>query len=61
MATPEHKTQESNSPPSPLSWIPAWAMNLWIAAILLGFFIIRVLGSGTGQRVLSRLGLRHLG
>jgi len=36
-----------------------WLIELWIASILLVFFIIRVLGSGMGQRVLSVLGLRH--
>jgi hypothetical protein len=38
----------------------SWLMNLWIAAILLIFFVIRIIGSAVGQRVLSRIGL-HLG
>lgn len=38
---------------------PAWVVNLWIATILMWFFVIRVLGSGTGRHVLSVVGLRH--
>jgi hypothetical protein len=42
-----------------LRWIPSWLMNIWIAGMLVAFLIIRVLGSGTGQRLLSHLGSRH--
>lgn len=36
-------------------------MDLWIAFVLLTFFLIRILGSGTAHRVLERLGLSHSG
>jgi hypothetical protein len=51
----EKKTQDA------LGWIPSWVMDVWIAAILIGFLLIRVLGSGAGQRLLNHLGLgsRH--
>ena len=42
-------------------WVPSWLMDLWIAFVLLTFFLIRILGSGTAQRVLARLGLHHSG
>jgi hypothetical protein len=42
-----------------LRWIPSWVMELWIATILIVFVVIRVLGSGTGQRLLNDFGLRH--
>ncbi len=38
----------------------SWLIELWIAAVLFVFFIIRVLGSGMGQRALSLLRGRHL-
>jgi hypothetical protein len=34
-----------------------WLIELWIAAVLLGFFVVRILGSGLGQRLLSSLGI----
>jgi hypothetical protein len=39
----------------------AWpiAIDLWIAGIIVWFFLIRIVGSSTGQRVLSALGLHH--
>ncbi len=43
-----------------LCWLYPWLIELWIASVLLVFFIIRVLGSGMGRRALSLLGLRHL-
>jgi hypothetical protein len=42
-----------------LRWIPPWLMNIWIVAILVAFLIIRILGSGTGQRLLGYLRLHH--
>ena len=56
------KTEDNNPILSPtiLHRLYPWLIELWIASILLVFFIIRVLGSGMGQRVLSALGLRHL-
>jgi hypothetical protein len=53
MAPPGKKAQET------LRWIPSWIMELWIAFIVITFLIIRVLGSGTGQRILNHFGLRH--
>jgi hypothetical protein len=53
MPSSEGKTQDA------LRWIPSWVMELWIAAILIVFVVIRVLGSGTGQRLLNHFGLRH--
>jgi hypothetical protein len=40
-------------------WLPSWAIDLWLAFVLLTFFLIRILGSGTAQRLLARLGLHH--
>jgi hypothetical protein len=40
--------------------IYSWGINLWIAWILVAFFIVRIAGSGVGQRVFARLGF-HLG
>ena len=41
--------------------VPAWLIELWIAAVLLTFFVIRIIGSGLGQHLLrslpARLGL----
>lgn len=34
-------------------------IELWIALVLLTFFVVRVLGSGSWQRILARLG-HHL-
>jgi hypothetical protein len=42
-----------------LRWIPSWVMDLWIAWILVAFLVIRVLGSGTAQRLLGHFGLWH--
>jgi hypothetical protein len=44
-----------------LRWLPSWLMDLWLAFVLLTFFLIRILGSGTAQRVLARLGIHHSG
>jgi hypothetical protein len=35
-----------------------WLIELWIAYVLLSFFIIRILGSGLIQRLLTVLRLR---
>jgi hypothetical protein len=32
-------------------------IELWLLSVLLGFFIVRVLGSGLGRRVLSAIGI----
>jgi hypothetical protein len=53
MPSSKKKTQDT------LRGIPSWAMELWIAAILIVFVVIRVLGSETGQRLLHHFGLRH--
>ena len=34
-------------------------MELWIFLVIVIFFLIRVLGSHTAQRLLSSIGLRH--
>jgi hypothetical protein len=49
--------KNSDSSGRPLRWLPSWLMDLWIAFVLLTFLVIRILGSGTAQRVLARLGL----
>lgn len=41
--------------------VPVWVANLWVAGVLVWFFVIRILGSGTAQQLLSRLGLHHGG
>jgi hypothetical protein len=35
------------------------AVELWIATVLVTFFVVRVLGSGTGQRILSHFRGMH--
>jgi len=44
---------------SPLSRLQPLLIELWIAAVLLTFFVIRVLGSSIGQRVLAHVGLHR--
>lgn len=34
-------------------FLPRWAVNAWIAFVLSWFFVIRILGSGTGRHLLS--------
>jgi hypothetical protein len=34
-------------------------IELWLTAVLVGFFVIRVLGSQTAKRLLSGLGHSH--
>jgi hypothetical protein len=41
-----------------LEKIYPWLIEFWMAAVLLGFFVVRILGSGLGQRVLSSFGIR---
>jgi hypothetical protein len=41
--------------------VPVWMANLWIAGVLLWFFVIRILGSETARHLLTRLGLHHGG
>jgi len=36
-----------------------FSIDLWIAFVLLTFFLIRILGSSSGQRVLARLGIHY--
>jgi hypothetical protein len=33
-------------------------IELWLLSVLLGFFVVRILGSGLGRRVLSAIGIR---
>jgi hypothetical protein len=33
-------------------------INLWIAGVLAGFVVIRVIGSNTGKHLLKSLGVR---
>ena len=39
--------------------LPAWVANVWIAGVVVWFFVIRVLGSGTARHLLSVLGLHQ--
>jgi len=66
MTEPSAKNTESYSgsevPMAEPALRPAWAnrtfsflIELWIAAILVVFFVIRVLGSQMAHRILSRL------
>lgn len=32
-------------------------IELWLLSVLLGFFVVRILGSGLGRRVLSAIGI----
>jgi hypothetical protein len=36
-------------------------IEAWIAFVIIAFFLTRVLGSGTGQRILHLFGLRRPG
>jgi len=44
--------------PSFLRRLWPWLIELWIAYVLVAFFIIRILGSGLVQRLLTLLRLR---
>lgn len=44
--------------PSLLQRLWPWLIELWIAYVLVAFFIIRILGSGLVQRLLTLLRLR---
>jgi hypothetical protein len=46
-----------NKPPYPALW--SMLINAWLAAVLVTFFIVRILGSSTGQRVLNSLWHAH--
>jgi hypothetical protein len=41
--------------------VPVWVANFWIAGVLAWFFVIRILGSGTAQHLLSKLKLHRGG
>ena len=51
---PENPTRT----PSFLQRLWPWLIELWIAYVLVAFFIIRILGSGLVQRLLTLLRLR---
>jgi hypothetical protein len=53
--TPNSQTLSTQS--SLLHRLYPWLINLWIASVLIGFFVVRVLGSSLGHRVLSVLGI----
>jgi hypothetical protein len=36
-----------------------WLIELWVAFVLLAFFVVRILGSSVGQRILALAGLHH--
>lgn len=47
---------EANQPDSRSSVLPraySWLMTLWIGYVFFAFFVIRILGSSTGQRLIS--------
>jgi hypothetical protein len=35
-----------------------WLIELWVASVLLAFFVVRILGSSLGQRLLALARLR---
>jgi len=54
-------TTEAKDPttaPSLLQRLWPWLIELWIAYVLVSFFIIRILGSGLVQRLVTLLRLR---
>jgi hypothetical protein len=58
MATEENR---NDGPRKIAGLLPVWVANLWIVGVLVWFFVIRILGSGTAQHLLLRLGLHHGG
>lgn len=54
-------SRERSSSRNKLRALLPFLMNLWIAFVLVTFFLIRILGSSSGQRVLARLGIHYAG
>jgi hypothetical protein len=50
-------SQTPRSESTLLHRIYPWLIELWIASVLVGFFVVRVLGSSLGHRVLSAFGI----
>lgn len=53
-----NETGNPTTAPSLLQRIWPWLIELWIAYVLVAFFIVRILGSGLVQRLLTLLRLR---
>jgi hypothetical protein len=61
-AKPDSTPKAADLPPAAsriAGLLPTWVVNLWLAFVLAWFFVVRILGSGMGQHVLSVLGLHH--
>ncbi len=50
----ELQTEQSNIPATARAFWPA-LVNLWLAAVLVYFFVVRVLESRTSQHIVARL------
>ena len=54
----EGKTREFRSPALQRAY--SWLVTIWIGYVLIAFFVIRILGSGLVQQVISHFRLRFL-
>jgi hypothetical protein len=52
------QAKDSAVVPSLLQRLWPWLIELWIAYVLVTFFIVRIIGSGTVQRFLALVRLR---
>lgn len=52
------EVKQPTTAPSLFQRLWPWLIELWIAYVLIAFFIIRILGSGLVQRLLTLLRLR---
>lgn len=54
----EDKPRDLRSPDSRRAY--SWLTTIWIGYVLIAFFVIRILGSGLVQRLISHIRLRFL-
>jgi hypothetical protein len=52
------EVEDRTTTPSFLHRLWPWLIELWIAYVLVAFFIIRIIGSGLVQRLLTLVRLR---
>lgn len=64
MARPDSMAQRNENirqePSSPQSLLWPILIELWLSSILIGFFVVRILGSQTAHRILGHFGYRPL-
>jgi hypothetical protein len=54
-----HPKNVCDEPAGLLRTLWPWLIALWIATVLVTFFIVRILGSNTGKRILDSLWHSH--